>query len=52
MEFYSVYRVDKEDVIHEPKYFMSFDNAHAYYLEWEEREPESTILLCYECTED
>ena len=52
MEFYSVYRLDQEDGIHDPKFFMSFDRAYECYLKWEEEEPESTILLCYECTED
>ena len=52
MEFYSVYKIDDNGGQHGHMYFMSFDKAHECYLKWEEEEPESTILPCYECTED
>lgn len=52
MEFYSVYKIDANDGQHDHVFFMSFDKALAYRTEWAEKEPWSTILLCYECTED
>ena len=52
MDFYVVYKLGDEGGKFGCTYFMSIEEAHKCYSSWREEEPESTILLNHECTED
>lgn len=52
MEFYAVCKLYEGGGRVGHIYFLSFEKAQACYLEWQEDEPCSTVLLDYECTED